>query len=401
MKKYIAILIILCFYSCENITAPQSGFNQVKVVWSHAIPERPGGLVYLGETQPLIENNKVYVVSDTSCTAYNLKVGNILWRRALGNVRVISALTIPHDEDKIFINHVDFVKAFRKSDGQLLWTTTLEGLDWVHSKMIIGGSSLYLGQLGKVIRLNKQSGQIDLTIPLDSLSPDTVFQQGRGVAVSESDKRLYVGTGYYIPGAPATSGNIFCFDAITGQCLWAYRVPNRRVTLYTPSGTPFEVEANRAVYGVEVGGELVVCTIGQEVLALNRFTGQVVWSRFFMDDAFCAGLTISGNRIYIGAQAEPGVHCLDLMTGATIWKTKLRTGSINDILTVKDGKVYFCVGMGGEIFVLSANNGRLIWNGKPPEASRDRDASFISNLAVGEGYMVNVGSKKVYCLTSP
>jgi outer membrane protein assembly factor BamB len=89
------------------------------------------------------------------------------------------------------------------------------------------------------------------------------------------------------------------------------------------------------------------------------------------------------------------------MTGATIWKTKLRTGSINDILTVKDGKVYFCVGMGGEIFVLSANNGRLIWNGKPPEASRDRDASFISNLAVGEGYMVNVGSKKVYCLTSP
>jgi outer membrane protein assembly factor BamB len=183
--------------------------------------------------------------------------------------------------------------------------------------------------------------------------------------------------------------------------MWAYRIPNRRITLYMPSGAPFETEVDRSVFGVEVAGDLVVCTIGQEIMAFNRFTGQMVWQRFFPNDAFCSGLTISENRIYAGAQTEPGVHCLDLMTGATVWRTNLQSGSIFDILTVKDGKVYFCVAIGGGIFILDANNGRLIWNGNPPEASRDRYANFFSNLGVGEGYMINVGTKKVYCLTVP
>jgi hypothetical protein len=37
----------------------------------------------------------------------------------------------------------------------------------------------------------------------------------------------------------------------------------------------------------------------------------------------------------------------------------------------------------------------------PPGHKTDSYDIYISSLGVGEGYMVNVGSKAVYCLTIP
>ena len=40
-------------------------------------------------------------------------------------------------------------------------------------------------------------------------------------------------------------------------------------------------------------------------------------------------------------------------------------------------------------------------HGLPPEARQGNPASYLSPVAVGEKYMVVIGSKKVYCLTRP
>ena len=75
--------------------------------------------------------------------------------------------------------------------------------------------------------------------------------------------------------------------------------------------------------------------------------------------------------------------------------------SNTSIPTVQDGRLYFTNSGGGDIWVLDTRDGSVIYNKKPPGHSKDSFDVYISSLGVGEGYMVNVGSRAVYCLKVP
>lgn len=75
--------------------------------------------------------------------------------------------------------------------------------------------------------------------------------------------------------------------------------------------------------------------------------------------------------------------------------------SNTSIPTVRNGRLYFNNSGGGGIWVLNTADGSVIYNQEPPGYDRDSYDVYISSLGVGEGYMVNVGSKAVYCLKVP
>ena len=52
-------------------------------------------------------------------------------------------------------------------------------------------------------------------------------------------------------------------------------------------------------------------------------------------------------------------------------------------------------------WILDRGTGTVVWHGVPPEARPGAPASYRSPVAVGEAYMVVIGSEKVYCLTRP
>ncbi|WP_103029027.1 PQQ-binding-like beta-propeller repeat protein [Salinibacter altiplanensis] len=58
-------------------------------------------------------------------------------------------------------------------------------------------------------------------------------------------------------------------------------------------------------------------------------------------------------------------------------------------------------GAGGELWVLDAETGEVIWHSCPPEFSEDDRFTYLSPLGVGENHMVNVGSRKIYGVTRP
>jgi outer membrane protein assembly factor BamB len=152
-------------------------------------------------------------------------------------------------------------------------------------------------------------------------------------------------------------------------------------------------------YDADISDDLVVFPAGQTIYALDRFTGEKRWETFFEEDAFDIGISIGKGMVYVGS-LQQHVYALDLQTGEVLWQT-YSPGSITTILTVKDGRVYFCNEAGGQLWVLDAKTGKVIWNGFPPEYEEDQDYYYLSPLAVGEGYMVNVGSRKMYGLTVP
>lgn len=167
-------------------------------------------------------------------------------------------------------------------------------------------------------------------------------------------------------------------------------IPGYNDTLTTDAG----------IYAVDTHEDEIVFPAGQSIVSLDRYTGEKRWEQFFEDEGFNNSLSIAEGIIYTGALTG-NVLALRADNGEMLWKQRT-PGSITSQLVVQEERVHFCNNGGGQIWVLDAENGRVIWHGFPPEYNQgDRYATYLSPLAVGEGYMVNVGAKKVYALTVP
>ena len=111
------------------------------------------------------------------------------------------------------------------------------------------------------------------------------------------------------------------------------------------------------------------------------------------------GLDVQGDAIY-AASVGRYAHRLDLQTGREDWRRNI-TYSNTSIPTIQNGRFYFNNSGGGGIWVLDTEDGSVIYHENTPNYSNDSYDVYISSLGVGEGYMVNVGSKAVYCLRVP
>lgn len=384
---FILIQAIINFACSKNST--ESKKDGGEVVWSYDIPDN-----YLDFVQPAIENGKVYVASDLNIRCFNMKNGDLLWESPYGNTSVFNSSKLLIDDNNVYLNHASWVKAFTKSDGSFKWFTDVNFYMPANSLAKMSQNENYLvhGDRNKVAVLLKSNGNVNVSIPLDSLKPIGIDQSSRNPELSD-DELVYIPAGYFDPDNPPIKGNMFCYDAITGNYIWGFQVPNEKIKL---PGNPDTTLRDSGIYGCTIIDSLIIFPASVAIYSLNRFNGKILWKNHFEEDGFQFGLTIYNNRIYV-ASVQGYVYCLDLYNGDILWQTNT-TFSIFTILTVKDDRVYFCNNGGGKIWVLDANNGKVIWSSYPPDHPND---SYIAPVAVGEGYMVAVSSKKIYCYTIP
>jgi outer membrane protein assembly factor BamB len=390
-KKYILLFLTPILLSCNcEVPLPPNGGGGIlspKVIWKYPAL---GGSNWV---QPVIYNDNIYAAFDSSLLCFNIKDGSLVWKKSLENKTWLASSKLLFNNNQLFINHSSWVKSF-DLEGTLLWNTSIDNLLAIDiSIMTQNNNNIFLGRRGDVLSVSKNSGNIDLTIKLDSLIPENITQFSYNPVVSD-DNLLYVPTGYWDPENPPVRGNMFCYDAITGEYKWGFKIPNKKILL---PGAQDSTIIDSGSYGCAVDGDKVVFAASATVFALNRFTGELIWEKMFPDDAFGWGLTIYQNTIYIGSQGNAYMYALDLTNGNLKWRSRI-SGSMFNIITVENGKVFYCVTLGGDIFIQDAATGTILWNDFPPEYDTDRNAIYHSNLAVGEGYMINVGTKYVYCL---
>jgi outer membrane protein assembly factor BamB len=381
-----AVATALTIPGCDSLSGEDS--DEVRVAWSV-----PTGDEFLARTMPLLADGRAYVAYDEVFAAFDADDGERIWTAPFHMHAGSSALTVLEeggDDGTLFLHYVDWVRAIRKQNGGVSWTTSFEeaGVDRV--RMAQTESHIFLGRRNEIARLRKSDGSIDLRLNISHLTPEGVEHLVYDVILSTDGATLYVATGYYVPEAPATSGYVLGYDAGTGERLWTFPVPQRTRTL--PDG--FERVLDAAVYGLDVSDDLVVFPAGHSVWALDRHTGEAIWERFIEDDGFHAGATLSGGHAFIGS-ALGQIYKFDLTTGQIEWATRTR-GSIFAPLIVQSGKVYTKT-MTGEIWILDAGNGAVVWNGSVP----GRNDAFLSPVGVGENRMVAVGEQNVYGLTKP
>ena len=113
---------------------------------------------------------------------------------------------------------------------------------------------------------------------------------------------------------------------------------------------------------VIAGGRIFTMDSGAEVRALNADTGELLWSRELSsgdDGILGGGLGVAGNRLY-ATTGFGQVVALDTASGQEVWRKSL-DGPIRAAPTIRDGRI-FVVTIANELFALSADDGRQLWN---------------------------------------
>lgn len=387
-RAFLLTLYTLCLLGChcDQPNAPEtSGSN---IVWSYEIPEQ-----YLDDVQPIIEQGKAYIASDTTVSCVELKSGTKIWKINFGNSSSFESRKLINGTNAVYMNDLDRIKAIEKQTGNVQWDIVIPNFVGSLAAMFKTETHLFISGDDAVVRVSLSSGLFDLRINVDSLKPAAVKQICASPCVSFGDNLLYVPTAYWNQAIGVTEGNLFCYNAQTGEYKWGYHLPARKIWLPALKDS---IYSDAGSYGCDLIDSLVVFGSGHYLIALNRFNGVKVWESFIADGGFSMPPEIDAERVFIGS-TNGNIYSYQLRTGSQLWSRNTRW-AVNTIFTVSNGRLYSC---NGEIWILNITTGAIEWRGLPSENKLDPLATYLSPLAVGEGYMVDVGSKKVYCLTIP
>ena len=373
--------------SCSDPSSSEEAIINATIQWTYPISTK-----YMDAVQPLIIDDIVYVAYDTLLAKFKLQTGDRLWAMPIENRRSLATRRLLFDNEVVFLNHLNNIKAYSSSDGQEIWHSYVADFDAIDLEMLSQNStSLFLGGIGEILIIEKSSGAIEQRIPLDSLVPPGVVQTGRNPISSQDENYVYIPTGYYQPGDPATSGNVFCYEIPSGNFVWGFKIPWKKIKL---PGNSDSTQTNSGTYGCAIYDDLVILPAGHRILALNRYSGNFEWELFFENDGFDLGLTVFENMIYVGSIQEM-VYAINARTGKLVWQRKT-VGSITTLITATNEKVYLTNPGGEAIWVLDRSTGEVLLHNTPPAKYND---SYLSPIGVGNNHIVVLGRKNIFCLS--
>ena len=105
---------------------------------------------------------------------------------------------------------------------------------------------------------------------------------------------------------------------------------------------------------------------------------------------------ISGDKVFQGTE-EGYVYALNLSGRKRIaWKFKAE-GSVNSVVTIKNGKVYFGAN-GGSVYCLNESDGKLVWEYKVEKPHKGARKQFSTAVLHKNRIYIGGADKQFYCL---
>ncbi len=290
--------------------------------------ELAGGGFY--QSKPTAAQGRVFVGGpDHFVRAVDPRTGEEIWRFELG-AAVSGAPAV--DGGRVFVGQQgggEGFHALNSATGAPLWS---QSVGWVWSSANVCDGKVYVpGVDGHVSCLDAATGAIlwRYRTP-QGCHPEPPVDRGR----------VFFGS---------WDSNLYAFDAATGRHLWQF------YTGGTPdSGAPIAVDG---LLYVPMGGRRLVC--------LDAATGALRWEHRLEEGCMNASPALQGDRIVISTSVRPAavppasmLRCLDRKDGAPIWEAA--GGGITGP-AIADGRVYSASTSDPFFRCLDLETGALLW----------------------------------------
>ncbi|MET0389302.1 MAG: PQQ-binding-like beta-propeller repeat protein [Polyangiales bacterium] len=359
-------------------TAPQ-----LKEVWRVEVGGYPPG-------SPTVAGDKVYLMSTGGTYAFELATGKEVWKR----MDIGGTSTLAYDDDFLYMHATAADPLYgnlyklKASDGSTVWgpvvTYDMENCDGMSSPMLADGKVMVghscgvrelaldgtnKGPRGGVEAYDIETGNNVWTYWSVPDTGEDGAMSWSTVSVDIEEKSVYVSTGNnYTIGGPHSDA-IHKLDLASGMQLWVTQVRADDVWgLATGNVKDTDFGANPILADFD-GKKLVAAgDKNADFWAMDRSTGQVVWSRERLTPSRSPATggvlnngAFDGKRFYIAsndaATSTSVLYALNPVDGTDVWKRdfpKLIWGS----LSVANGVLVAPIN--DDLYVLNAETGAVL-----------------------------------------
>lgn len=359
--------------SAEEVRLPHSWSPTENTRWTAPLPGPAAAT-------PVVAGNRVFVSTTVSgskdllALCYRLADGSLLWKQKASVAEVTppsNTMASPSpvtDGQRVFFLYGTGDLAAFSAEGKPLWTRHLAE-EYGRFSLNYGYSSsplLHRGRLYiQVLRRERPypwSGEgtwptDSFLLALDASTGKTLWKHVRKTEAIQESQDAYTTPALYQVGrrvqiVVAGADVVTAHDPATGAEVWriAYNPQRRPNWRLVPSPVP----GNGVVY-------VVAPRAGSPLFAIPADrTGTIPWSDVawvFERDTpdVCTPLLYRG-RLYVLADGQRVISCLDPRSGQVIWQGPLERGAIYRASpTGADGKIY-CISEAGDVTVLRAGD---------------------------------------------
>jgi outer membrane protein assembly factor BamB len=399
--------VLILFAACkkENITRDDTGaIIKMQHRWKKPLTENQW--IWSGSVQlPVFEDKYITVThfeANAKLAAFNILNGEILWE--WNDYMGI-------DQDTVFLNlHWSYANGnlfvFQKGPrsycidtrtGQTVWKKTDD--QGFHSNLTGTGSEyLSKGKSGDTLGheiITDFIGDIysgeKYPLPPPPFNgffignPANIAVATNGGVLFEKNGKRYLLSGY---AKAAENWNVLPFLGLYNRTddKWEFAEKQILPKHWTHSISNFPI----------ISEDIVVTSVGNHICANELWTGDSIWAYDCGGNFDYGGFVVHEGRIYAMAEAK-ALYCLDLYTGAVIWKQDHDGLGTTSRMSHLNGVLYFSSGGSGTLMAVEMATGKIIWNLESPDGESYKEVAIYSGGLGQKPLILTATYQNAYC----
>ena len=334
-------------------------------------------------SQPIIANRKVFVYCEDSIKALYKSNGTVIWSTTIKPPKWGSWSSPAYDGGKIFIGSDDTVYCLSETNGAIVWVFTLPKEGFViNSAPTVSGGKVFIGDYwnGIYYCLSEDNGTELWNFTIGGSATSTP-------AVSKGKVFVGIGPAY---GATEPRG-VYCLYEENGTEVWnvttdygvfgSVSVSNVLRTIYACTYN-FSTPGRGSIYGISKAGKVKFV----KPIISSDSTPAIAYGKIYISSGWT-------NFTAYPPIFEKKTYCFSAITGEEVWNVS-DIGSWTCSLAVAAGKVF----VGDMIYIdpwMWVYNGTLALNAFTGEIAWDSKEGG-SSPAVAYGKVFTISKGKVY-----
>ena len=318
--------------------------------WQFAYKE-----AHIPKTIPLVYGDHVIATAGTTLVKLDLDGGKPIWQRGVTERYTLQSRSLTTDGERLYTGHIRDFRAYDFETGDLVWKRKVDGEEiWTMDRIgyfaPVGDLFLAGGHDAELYAFEATTGQLRYRKEFGKGSPAAIIP-------TDSPFKVYVARIWHTGGDPgresnSRDGRLTALNPVTGDTTWSFHTQKGGFTWAKP------ILQDGVLYGAAAG-------VPGAITAVDAQDGTLIWELDRVG-VWASNVAVDDDRLY--ASLGYDVVALDRDTGQHRWTTSFEgIGIAGEDLVLHDGLLYLA--RNTELLVLDAATGEILARTPPPDGS--------------------------------